>query len=139
MQVILQLKRLGRKKVISVPYKLEASPTTLNGLLTEFVKIEVRKYNTKREERQLVSFLNPQLIQEQAQQGKVAFGDIENVQEMSVEKALAIALQAFEDGLYVVFIDGQEVKSLDSPIVLLDGTEVAFIRLTFLVGSRFSV
>lgn len=137
MQVILQLKRLGRKKVISVPYKLEASPTTLNGLLTEFVKIEVRKYNTKREERQLVSFLNPQLIQEQAEQGKVAFGDIENVQEMSVEKALAIALQAFEDGLYVVFIDGQEVKSLDSPIVLLDGTEVAFIRLTFLVGSRF--
>lgn len=137
MQVILQLKRLGRKKVISVPYKLKASPTTLNGLLTEFVKIEVRKYNTKREERQLVSFLNPQLIQEQAQQGKVAFGDIENVQEMSVEKALAIALQAFEDGLYVVFIDGKEVKSLDSPIVLLDGTEVAFIRLTFLVGSRF--
>ncbi len=137
MQLLLQLKRLGKKKVITVPYQLDIVPTTLKGLLLECVKTEVERYNQKREEIPLVSFLNPQQIQEQAEEGRIAFGDIHNMQEIALEKAVTTALQAFEDGLFVVFIDGMEIKSLDEGVDIKDRSEVAFIRLTFLVGRRW--
>ncbi|MFD2556261.1 hypothetical protein [Sphingobacterium tabacisoli] len=137
MELTLQLKRLGKKRVINVPYQLEVVPATLKELITECVKNEVQRYNQKREEIPLVSFLNPQQIGEQAEGGKIAFGDIDNLEEVAIEKALDTAMQAFEDGLYVVFVDGMELKSLDAPMQLQDKSEVAFIRLTFLVGMRY--
>lgn len=136
MELILQLKRLGKKRVISVPYVLEAVPATLKELIAACVTTEVQRYNAKREEIPLVSFLNPQQIEEQAEAGKIAFGDIDNLQQVVEDKALEIAFQAFEDGLFVVFIDGVEIKTLDEEVEIKDRSEVAFIRLTFLVGRR---
>ncbi|TDQ79108.1 hypothetical protein [Sphingobacterium yanglingense] len=136
MELILQLKRLGKKRVISVPYVLEAVPATLKELIVACVTTEVKRYNAKREEIPLVSFLNPQQIEEQAEAGKIAFGDIDNLQQVVEDKALDTAFQAFEDGLFVVFIDGVEIKTLDEEVEIKDRSEVAFIRLTFLVGRR---
>ncbi len=136
MELILQLKRLGKKRVISVPYVLEAVPATLKELMAACVTTEVKRYNAKREEIPLVSFLNPQQIEEQAEAGKIAFGDIDNLQQVVEDKALDTAFQAFEDGLFVVFIDGVEIKRLDEGVEIKDRSEVAFIRLTFLVGRR---
>lgn len=136
MELILQLKRLGKKRVISIPYVLEAVPATLKELIVACVTTEVQRYNAKREEIPLVSFLNPQQIEEQAEAGKIAFGDIDNLQQVVEDKALDTAFQAFEDGLFVVFIDGVEIKTLDEEVEIKDRSEVAFIRLTFLVGRR---
>jgi hypothetical protein len=43
-------------------------------------------------------------------------------------------LQAFEDGLYFVFIDEVQQTNLDSEVFLKANSKVIFLRLTALVG-----
>ena len=42
---------------------------------------------------------------------------------------------AFKDGLFVVFVDGDEITALEAPLTLTEDNVIAFIRMTFLVGS----
>ena len=51
-----------------------------------------------------------------------------------MEEAVAVAVQAFEDGLYRVFVNGEEAEKLDERLALQDGDEVSLIRLTMLAG-----
>ncbi|TDS13167.1 hypothetical protein [Sphingobacterium paludis] len=134
MQLVLQLKRLGKKRIISIPYTLQVAPRTLTELIKACVEAEVERYNGRREEVQLLTFLTPQEIQDQAKDGKIGFGDIENMQLAAVATALDTAFLAHRDGLFAVFIDEIEVKALDMPIQLRENAEVAFVRLTFLAG-----
>jgi hypothetical protein len=43
-------------------------------------------------------------------------------------------LQAFEDGLYLVIVDGNEQRDLDQQVFLQPDSRVAFVRLALLAG-----
>ena len=116
----LQLKRLGKKKIHLLEFEIEKQPQTLKELIEECVKSEVKRYNEKREEIKLMSFLSPKDIQEQSETGKIGFGDLENRELAQVDEAIANALLAFEDGLYVVFVDDEEIKSFASSSVIIN-------------------
>ena len=131
----LQLKRLWKKKIHLLEFEIEKQPQTLKELIEECVKSEVKHYNEKREEIKLMSFLSPKDIQEQSETGKIGFGDLENRELAQVDEAIANALLAFEDGLYVVFVDDEEIKSFEQSIDLKPDSVIAFIRLTFLTGT----
>ncbi|RRJ92246.1 hypothetical protein EG240_03455 [Paenimyroides tangerinum] len=131
----LQLKRLGKKKIHLLEFEIEKQPQTLKELIEQCVKSEVKRYNEKREEIKLMSFLSPKDIQEQSETGKIGFGDLENRELAQVDEAIANALLAFEDGLYVVFVDDEEIKSFEQSIDLKPDSVIAFIRLTFLTGT----
>jgi hypothetical protein len=45
-----------------------------------------------------------------------------------------VALQAFEDQLYFVFIDGVQQQHLDQPVRVQSGSRVLFVRLVPLAG-----
>lgn len=134
-QLTLQLKRLGKKKVKQIPLTLDATPNNLQQLLVGCVKNQVEAFNKKRVEVNVVGFLSPAEIQEQAQSGKVDFGDLANKDLAVEQEAIDNVLLAFKDGLFVVFVDGDEVTSLDTPLQLTKDSVVAFIRMTFLVGT----
>ena len=95
---------------------------------------EVERFNASREETSLLPFLSPQEIGEQAQGGKITFGEKENRTLADLDTALETALLAFTDGLFTVFINDEEVKTLDTPLTIEADTVITFIRLTFLVG-----
>ena len=130
----IQLKRLGKKKVHLVEVTLAHTPHTLKELITECVRSEVERFNESWEETSLLPFLSPQEIGEQAQGGKITFGEKENRTLADLDTALDTALLAFTDGLFTVFINDEEVKSLDAPLTIEADTVITFIRLTFLVG-----
>ncbi|PKB45223.1 hypothetical protein AX016_3461 [Cellulophaga sp. RHA19] len=134
-QLTLQLKRLGKKKVKQIPLTLDATPNNLQELLVGCVKNQVEAFNKKRLEVNVVGFLSPAEIQDQAQSGKVDFGDLANKDLAVEQEAIDNVLLAFKDGLFVVFVDGDEVTSLDTPLQLTKDSVVAFIRMTFLVGT----
>ncbi|QWX84835.1 hypothetical protein H0I23_04115 [Cellulophaga sp. HaHaR_3_176] len=134
-QITLQLKRLGKKKVKQIPLTLDAIPKNLNELLVGCVKNQVEAFNKKRTEVNIIGFLSPTEIQEQAQSGKVDFGDLTNKNLAVEQEAIDNVLVAFKDGLFVVFVDGNEVTTLETPLVLTEESVIAFIRMTFLVGS----
>ncbi|WP_179335426.1 hypothetical protein [Winogradskyella costae] len=135
MELTLQLKRLGKKKVKEVPFTLEENPKNLEDLLIGCVKNQVDAYNKKRTEVNIIGFLSPAEIQDKVQTGKVDFGDITNTELAKHQQAIDNVLLAFKDGLFVVFVDHDEITDLKAPIELTSESVIAFIRLTFLVGT----
>jgi len=134
-QLTLQLKRLGKKKIKQIPLTLNHTPKNLEELLIACVSNQVEAFNKKRLEVNVVGFLSPAEIQDQAQTGKIDFGDLANKDTAVLQEAIDNVLLAYKDGLFVVFIDGNEIKELATPLQLTDKSVVAFIRMTFLVGS----
>ena len=46
------------------------------------------------------------------------------------------ALQAFEDGLYLVVLDEEQQDNLDREIHVATDSKITFVRLTMLAGAR---
>ena len=131
----IKLKKIGKKKIIDVYTEIDGDINTLRDLLISLVNAEVDKYNEKRNRPVLLPYLSPAEIQNQSATGKIGFGDIYNDKQANAELAVQNVLQAFKDGLFAVFIDKEEIKSLEQAVQLNPGSELMIIRLTFLTGS----
>lgn len=107
---------------------------TLRDLITHVVLQEVDAFKTRQEARRLTQVLAPREIAKGAAAGKVAMGGQVLDQAVDPQAAVHNALQAFEDGLYFVTIDGVQGKSLDQPVRVQPGSAVTFVRLVMLSG-----
>lgn len=108
----------------------------LRHLIEHIVREDVRAFQQRQEERCLLRVLSPQEIHEAARRGKVSVGDEQgNVRtEVDADEAVQVAVQAFEDGIYLVFLDGQLQYDLASPVQLHPTSTLLFVRLVALVG-----
>ena len=131
----IKLKRLGKKKVKSLNFIIENPINTLNDLITECVTAEVNRYNEERDKPSLISFLSPKEIEEQSETGKITFKDNYNKKKVVILEAVENAQLAFKDGLFVVFVDDDEIKTFNQELNLTPRSEISFIRMTFLVGT----
>src|SRR5262249_12727394 len=134
-------KALGRKKPLfadfSIPFPPElgeGGAVTLRDLIGKVVRGEVEAFKKRQEDRRLLRALTAKEIAEGAVRGKVEMGGRDLGQKVDVEEAVGIALEAFEDGLYLVIVDGQEQRSLDNQVFVQPDSKVAFVRLTMLAG-----
>jgi hypothetical protein len=135
-------KALGRKKPLfddwSIPLPPEWSGeggTTLRQLIERVVRDEVAAFRQRQSDRQLLRALTAREIETSAEKGKITMGASDvPVQEVNDEAAIGTALQALEDGVYLVIIDGQEHKDLERQIFLQPDSRVTFVRLTLLAG-----
>ena len=134
-KINIKLKKLGKKKIKSFEVALRDEVHTLVDLITQMVQNEVERFNESRENPEIVSFLSNQAVIEKAQDGKVGFGDIDNRDKAIESEAIENALLAFKDGLFVVFINDQEIRELNETIKIDELSEVVFMRLTFLTGT----
>lgn len=137
MDLQIKLKRLGKKKVHSVQAQIDDVPKTLKALIASCVRGELGRYNKERQSAPLLHFLSPNDIVKQAEAGKVDFAEINNRTLADQEQAIEDALLAFTDGLFVVFVDDEELTALDTPITLKQNSEVTFFRMTFLSGTMW--
>lgn len=139
MQIFIQVKQPGRKLPLmekkSILIADPDGPLDLRQLVLAIVAQQVDDYNSKPLEKNLLPFLNKSAIEQQAALGKVAFGAIYNENKADKITAQQTALQAFEDGMYAVFANEDELSSLDDLITITPETVFTFIRLTFLAGS----
>lgn len=139
MKICYSVKQLGKKHPIINQAYLEINdlecPTTLKKLLTNIVNEQVADYNKKRQDPIVLTILDPTQIKSASREGKVDFGALSNTTLADKELAIENALQAFEDGLFAVFLDDDQVEWLTSPIDFDETTIFSFIRLTFLAGS----
>lgn len=107
---------------------------TLQDLLSRIVLAEVAADASRHKQRQLLRVLSPEQIELGLTQGKVDLGRHEMVPEVDPQVALEVALQAFTDGLYYVFVDDQQIETLDTPVMLAPNSQLLFLRLVALVG-----
>lgn len=141
--ITIQARCLGQRKPLltdwSIPFPPDSrdgrEPLTLRSLITRVVLAEVDAFRTRQSEQRFIQLLTKRQIDEGASQGKIVSGQREiPCQRVDGELAVGAALQAFEDGLYLVAVDGRQESHLDRQVYVGPGSRVTFIRLTLLAG-----
>jgi len=134
--VWITVKSLGKRKPALAKQAAELPETTntLRQLIKNMVAQQVKTTQHKKNDAEWLAYLMPEDIQEQAAAGKVGFGAIYNDGVPDVEGAMATAVTAYEDGLFKVFLNDEELQGLDEPLILQEDDNVVFIRFTMLAG-----
>jgi hypothetical protein len=136
MNVYVKLKSLGKRRPVleNTPYCLPEGIGSLRMLIEAVVRQEAEKYNSRGAENMLVQFLSEAEISDQSTAGKVGFGRLYSDKKIDPDKAVGVALQGFEDGLFRVVVNDAEASDLDAALAISENDVVTFIRLTFLAG-----
>ncbi len=134
-------KTAGRRKPLFEDFGVPLPPDfgegrglTLRDLIERVVSEEIDAFKKRQSGRQLIRCLSADQIEVAAEQGKVDSGGRALRQHVDEDAAVATALTAFEDGIYLVVIDGEERRCLDDQIFLQADSRMTFIRLALLAG-----
>lgn len=106
----------------------------LEELLQALVRAELAAFAERQRERSLLRVLTPTDLVRGVESGRYATEPRPQQQAPSYDDAWARAREAFEDGLYVVFLDEQQVESLDDTILVTADTRLRLVRLVALAG-----
>jgi len=137
--ITIEGKQFGRGRALfptwQMPLTNTEEPRTLRDFIAAVVRQEVAAFQERQEQRQVLRALTAAQIAEGAVKGKIDSGGRPET-ETAVDEAAAVAnaLQAFEDGIYYVFLDDTQQTALDEPVRLRDGSRVTFLRLVALAG-----
>jgi hypothetical protein len=108
---------------------------TLRELIARIVRSEVAAFERREQVRQLLRVLSESQITEGTARGKLDPGGHAPTGPADPDAAVGAALQGFEDGLYLVVLDGVEQRDLDRQVYLTAESRLVFLRLTFLAGA----
>lgn len=136
MQLFINLKQIGKRRNVidRQEVMLVTAPATVAELITAIVCRQVEEYNDRLEQSELLNCLSDEQVRQKATVGKVDFGELYNRVPAQAEEAVRTALQAFEDGIFRLFINEIGVDGLQTPLSLQEGDTLTFIRLTLLTG-----
>lgn len=142
MEIKVTVKQLGKKHPVLSEQKLEIrysdSTISLEELLKLIVQQQVETFNSKsfeQEDQDYTKIPEENYLNILTDTGKVGFGSIYNEKKANIQKAQENAILAFEDGMYAVFYNDEQLQDLTQIIDLSLQHTFAFIRLTFLAGS----
>lgn len=142
MEIKVTVKQLGKKHPVLSEQKIEISyensNITLEYLLQLIVQQQVEAFNTKSfelEDQDDTKIPQDNYLNILTDTGKAGFGSIYNLKKADVDKAQENVIQAFEDGMFAVFYNDEQLEDLSQTIDLNLSYTFTFIRLTFLAGS----
>lgn len=134
-------KAIGRKKPILGDFSIPApegiatgKPLPLRDVIAHVVRSEVAAFRERQAERRLFRAMTAKEISEGVATGKVAAGPSDLDQAVDTEQAVATALEAFGDGMFLVVVDDVEITDLNATVALTETSKLTFIRLTLLAG-----
>jgi hypothetical protein len=143
--MLVTAKILGSRKPLFADFSVPLPPDwegdgdggrTLRDLISQVVRHEVKAFRKRQSDRQFMKALTATEIEAAAETGKVQMGESEVApQNVDESDAIATALTAFVDGLFLVIIDETQYKELDATVFLTDDSRITFIRLTMLSGA----
>ena len=108
--------------------------TTLRRLITDLVHREVAGYESRRQAQQVLRVLTPADLAAGQISGRITSGGRHVPEAPPVDVAVARALEAFGDGLYLVVLDGRQVEDLDAPLDVAPSSRLRLVRLVALAG-----
>lgn len=142
MEIKVTVKQLGKKHPVLSEQKIDIayddSNISLENLLKLIVQQQVEAFNAKSfelEDEDYTKIPTDNYLNILTDTGKVGFGSIYNLKKADVQKAQENAIQAFEDGMFAVFYNDEQLEDLTQIIDLNLQHTFTFIRLTFLAGS----
>jgi hypothetical protein len=135
-KIYVTVKSLAKKKnyITKDEVNIQETPATLRKLIAAIVIENVQEFNNQKTEMPIISYLSKSDIELKGLSGKIGFNSKYNKNVQDADEASDVAITAFQDGLYKVFIEENEISDLDEPLVINDEAEVAFIKFTMLAG-----
>ena len=137
MQVQVNVKRIGKRRnaIETKPYEIDGVHD-IGTLIAAFVTVEVTRFNERAAAGETVlRYLTNEEVADAATVGKIGFDADYNGQVQDLTAAIENARQSFEDGIYRIFINGEEAgETGDTPVTLHENDEITFVRLTMLAG-----
>jgi len=144
MELNVQIKQAGRRenKIGTAKLLLKQAPQTAGELIACAVKAAYTAHYEKvngteafenGDLSQVIIYTQDELEQKAAG-GKIDFGFLKNDKKTSEKKAVETALQAFEDGIVAVFVDGTRYENTADALRLTGNETVTFVKLTMLTG-----
>ena len=95
----------------------------------------MNEFRQRKEESRFLQVLTGAQIREGTESGKIISGNQDPDSRIpTVEDATTVALQAFEDGLYYMFVNDVQIECMDQPVTASAVQDILFVRLTPLVG-----
>ena len=113
---------------------VEPGAMALQALVTAVVRSEVQSFAERAQERTFVQVLTERALASGLEAGSVRPGEAQAQPDVDPDDAAGVALLAFEDGLFQVFVDDERIDSLDDDVVVRDGAGLLFLRLVALAG-----
>lgn len=142
MEIKVTVKQLGKKHPVLSEQKLEIgyddSKISLEDVLKLIVQQQVEAFNARSfelEDTDYEKIPSENYLKILTDTGKAGFGSIYNEKKANLQKAQENAVQAFEDGMFAVFYNDEQLENLSQTIDLSLEHTFTFIRLTFLAGS----
>jgi hypothetical protein len=128
--------RRGREPSFGVPLPDGAADggLTLRELIAFAVREELAAYSERRVERTFAQVLTEERLLAGAAAGRVDSGQRTTAPPPQPEVAVATAIEAFEDGLFLVLVDGRQELKLDAQVLVGPDSTVTFLRLVALAG-----
>lgn len=137
---------VGSRRPLFADFSIPLDPgtgeggVTLRDLIERVVRAEAAAFRDRQEARRLDRVMTRAQIDEGVRRGRVSPEARQeharlSRQEVDADDAVATAWQAFEDGLYLVVLDGEEHKDLDREVHMKPDSRVTFVRLVFLAGA----
>ena len=136
MQIRINVKGASRRKaaVVQQIRKYPDRQMSVEEFLSETVRQNVKEYNDRKDAGEILRLFSVERLEEMAESGKVSYGSVIDDRRAEEAEAVRTALQCFEDGMVALFADGARYSELGQTIPLREGSEVTFVRLTFLAG-----
>ncbi|MCA6069330.1 hypothetical protein JI747_019360 [Chryseobacterium sp. RG1] len=142
MEIKVTVKQLGKKYAVLSEQYIDIAHSegsiSLEHLLQLIVQQQVETFNSKSfelEDEDYAKIPQENYLNILTDTGKVGFGSIYNEKRADLKKAQENAIQAFEDGMFAVFYNEEQLEDLTQIIDLNLQHTFTFIRLTFLAGS----
>ena len=120
MQIRINVKGASRRKAAVVQQVREYPDRQMSveEFLTETVRQNVKEYNDRKDAGEILRLFSVERLEEMAESGKVTYGSVMDERRAKESDAVKTALQC---------LPGQTIP-------LREGSEVTFVRLTFLAG-----
>ena len=122
MQIRINVKGASRRKAAIVQQVRDYpdGPMTVEEFLTETVRQNVREYNEKKDAGEILRLFSAETLDDKAESGKVVYGAPMDDRKADEGKAIANALQCFDDGMVALFADGVRYNGRSERIDLRD-------------------
>lgn len=117
-------------RVVAVP----AGTSTLRELIATLVRDELASFSQRQREKSLLRVLTPADLVRGHDSGKFAAEPQAAQEAPAFDTAYDRALEAFTDGLYFVFVDDEQLESLDAPVTVRESSRMRLVRLVALAG-----
>lgn len=132
--VIVESRSVGQDHGARTDLALPPGTRTLRELLGELVELELREYVDRRLDASVFRVLTPADLERAAALGHYAVEPRPFTEPPSPAAAIRVALEAFVDGMFLLFVDDVQVTDPDQAVVVEAGTRLLLVRLVALAG-----